>query len=76
MRAWGKAPAMQVVPMPLVEMDKELVQWLQEEEVAEEEVQLGRNATTLEVLMEAASPLACGKLEGLGAPAKQVVAPS
>ena len=48
--------------LPPPEMDKELAQELQEEEVAEEEVQLGRDTTTLEVVMEAASPLTWGQV--------------
>ena len=55
-RARGKVPAMQTVPMPLVEIDEELVWQLQEEEVVTEEAWLGRDATTLEVVMEAAGP--------------------
>ena len=32
-----------------------------------EEARQGRDAATLEVVMEAAGPLPCGQLEGLGA---------
>ena len=39
------------------EMDKELAWWLQEKEVVAEVLQLERDANTLEVIMEAASPL-------------------
>ena len=52
---------MQAVPPP-PEMDEELAQWLQEEEVVAEEVQLGRDTTTLEVVIEAASPLMWGQV--------------
>ena len=38
-----------------------------------EEVWLGRDAATLEVLMEAASPLTWGQLEGLGELAEQAM---
>ena len=41
-----------VVP-PTLEMDKELAQWIQQQEVAAEKLQLGRDAATLEVVMEA-----------------------
>ena len=74
-RALGKVPAMQLVTTPLVETDEELAQQLQEEEVAAEEEWLGRDASTLEVVMEAATPLMWGQLEGFGALAEQVVAP-
>ena len=43
-------------------MDEELVQQLQEEEVAVEEAQLGRNIATSEVVMEATGPLMQGQL--------------
>ena len=39
-----------------------------------EETHLGRDVTTLEVVMEAAGLLTNSQLEGLGAPAIQVVA--
>ena len=60
-RVWVKVPAMQAVPLPL-ETDKELMWRLKEEEVAVEEVQLGRDAATLEVVLEAASPLMWGQV--------------
>ena len=66
-RAWGKVLATQAVLAPMVEMDEELVRWLQEEEVVVEEVWLGRDTATLEVVMEAAGPLICSQLGGLGA---------
>ena len=50
----GKVPAMEPLPP---EMDEKLVQWLQQEEVAMEEVRLGWDTATLEVVMEAAGPL-------------------
>ena len=59
MRAGGKAPTIQVVLLP-PEMDKELAQWLQEEEVVAEEACLGSDTATLEVVMEAASLLVWG----------------
>ena len=52
-------------------MDKELACWLQAEEEVVEEVHQGRDVATLEVVMEAAGPLTCGQLEGLGARAGQ-----
>ena len=42
---------------PPLEMDKELAQWLQQEEVVAEEAQLGWDTTTLEVVREAAGLL-------------------
>ena len=54
-------------PLPL-EMDKELVWQLQQEEVVVEEVRLVWYATTLEVVVEAAGPLMWGQLEGLAGP--------
>ena len=53
---------------PPPEMDKELAQQLQQGEVVEEEVQLERDATTVEVVMEAAGLLMWGQLEGLAGP--------
>ena len=41
-----------------------------------EEAWLGRDAATLEVVMEADGPLSHGQIEGLRALAEQVVAPS
>ena len=41
-----------------------------------EETWLGRDAATLEVVMEAAGPVMRCQLEGLGAPTKQVIVPS
>ena len=41
-------------------MDKELACQLQAEEVAVEEARQGRDAATLEVVMEAAGPLSYG----------------
>ena len=63
-KAQGKAPT---VEPPPPEMDKELVQWLQQEVVVEE-VRLGQDTITLEVVREAAGPLMQGQLEGLGGP--------
>ena len=71
LRARGKIPTIQVEYPPLAEMDKELACWLQAEEVVVEKAHQGRDATTLEVLMEAAGLLMHGKLEGLGAQAGQ-----
>ena len=34
-----------------------------------------RDSATLEVVIEAAGPLTCGQLEGLGFPSSQVVVP-
>ena len=62
LRAQGKAPAMQSVLLSPAQMDEKLVQQLQEEEVAVEEAQLGRNIATSEVVMEAAGPLMQGQL--------------
>ena len=45
-KALGKAPAVEVAPPPL-EIDKELAQWLQQEEVAVKEVRLGQDTATL-----------------------------
>ena len=53
---------------PPPEMDKELAQQLQQGEVVEEEVQLEQDATTVEVVMEAAGLLMWGQLEGLAGP--------
>ena len=61
-------------------MDEELACRLQAEEEAAEEAHQGRDAATLEVVMEAAGSLIHGQLEGLGARAGQahakVVGPS
>ena len=65
-----------MVPPPLVKMDKELVHQLQEEEVAVEEVQLGSNTATLEVVMKVTGLLTCSQLGSLGTLSKQVVVPS
>ena len=51
---------MQVKPMHPTEMDKELACWLQAEELELEEACQGRDAATLEVVMEAAGPLTHG----------------
>ena len=67
---------MQAVLTPPAEMDKELACQLQEEEMVVEEAWLEQDAATLEVVIEATSPLTCSQLEGLGAVAKQVVVPS
>ena len=48
-------------------MDKELAHQLQVEEELAEEAHQGRDAATLEVVMEVASPLMRGYREGLGA---------
>ena len=44
----------------MAKMDKNLARWLQVEEEAVEEAHQGRDAATLEVVMEAASPLIYG----------------
>ena len=64
-KAWGNAPA--VEPPPL-ETDEELAWWLQDEEVAVEQMQWGQDAATLAVVREAAGPLMQGQVEGLGRP--------
>ena len=56
---------MEVAPLPL-EMDEELAWWLQQEEIAAEEAQLGQDAATLEVVRDATGQLMWGQLEGLG----------
>ena len=61
MRAQGKAFAMHMVLLS-PEIDEELVQWLQEEEVVAEGAWLGRDAATLEVVMEAAGLLMGGQV--------------
>ena len=61
LRARGKAPVMEAA-LPPPEMDEKLVQWLQDEEVASVEAQLGRDTATLKVVMEAAGPLAQGQV--------------
>ena len=63
-RAWGKAPAVQAESLPLAKTNKGLVYLLQVEELAVEEAHLGRDAATLEVVMEAAESLKRGQLEG------------
>ena len=55
--------------------NKELVDRLQVEKLAAREAHQGRDATTLEVMMEAAMPLTYGQLEGLGALTGQAVIP-
>ena len=55
-------------PESLALMDEELVCWLQAQEVAALEAHQGRDAVTLEVVIEAAGLLTHGQLEGLGAP--------
>ena len=62
-KAWGK-PLEPLAP----EIDKELAQWLQQEEVVVEEVWLGGYAATLEVVREAIGLLTWGQVEGLGGP--------
>ena len=52
-------------------MDKELARRLQAEEVVAEDAHQGRDAATLEVVMEATGPLTHGQLEGLGAHTRQ-----
>ena len=61
----GKAPA---VELPPLEMDEELMWWLQEEEVEAEWMWQGQEAATLVVVREAAGPLMQGQLEGLVGP--------
>ena len=56
------------VVLPPPEMDKELAWWLQQKEVAAEEVQPGWDTATLEVVMEATSLLMQSQLESLGGP--------
>ena len=51
--------------MPQVEIDKKLAWYLQEEKVVAEIAWLGRDAGTLEVVMDAASLLSDGYVEGL-----------
>ena len=43
------------------------MQWLQAEELVAEEAHQERDVAALEMVMEAAGPLTCGQLEGLGA---------
>ena len=74
-RAQGKAPTIQAEPMPLTKTDKELVCQFQAEELVAEEAHQGRDAATLEVVIEAAESLVNGQLEGLGVLARQVIAP-
>ena len=64
-KAWGKAPA---VEPPPPEMDKEMVQWLQEEEDVAEGIWWGQDTATLVVVREAAGLLMQGQVEGLGGP--------
>ena len=64
-KAWGTVPTM--APPPL-EMDEELAQWLQQEEVVAEEVWLGWDTATLEVVMETTGLQMQGQLEGFGGP--------
>ena len=54
-------PTIKVALQPL-ETDEELVWQLQKEEVAAEEVRLGRDAATLELVIEAAGPLMWGQV--------------
>ena len=64
-KALGKALTMDLPPP---EVDKELVQWLQQEKVAAEKAWLRWDAAALEVVIEAAGPLTQGQLEGLAGP--------
>ena len=64
-KARGKAP---IVKPPPLETDEELAWWLQDEEVAVEQMQWGQDAATLAVVREAAGPLMQGQVEGLGRP--------
>ena len=57
-------------------MNEELACQLQAEEVAIEKACQERDATSIEVVMEAARPLIHSQIEGLGAPTGQVVVPS
>ena len=52
-------------------MDEELACQLQGGGIGVEEARQGRDAATLEVVMEAAGPLTCSQLEGLGARTRQ-----
>ena len=54
---------------------EELACLLQAEKLVLEVAHQGRDAATLEVVMESAGPLICGQLEGLGVLARQPVAP-
>ena len=56
---------MELLPL---EMDEELMQWLQDEEVAAEQARRGQDAATLAVVREAAGPLTQGQVEGLAGP--------
>ena len=60
---------------PPAKTDKELVGWLQAEELVVEEAHQVKDAATLKVVMEAAGPLILVQLEGLGALARQAVVP-
>ena len=54
--------------LPPPEMDEELAWQLQQEEVAAEEVPLGQDTATLELVIEATCLLMQGQQEGLGRP--------
>ena len=66
--AQGKTPAIQAESILLAKTDEELVCHLQVEKLVVEEAHQGRDAATLEVVMEAATLLTHGQLEGLGVP--------
>ena len=48
-KAWAKAPAVEPLPP---EMDKELVRWLQDEEIVVERMRQGQDAAILTVVRE------------------------
>ena len=59
----------------MAEIDKTLLCKLQVEEWVAKEARQGKDAATLEVVMEAAEPLTHSQLEGFGMLSKQVFAP-
>ena len=64
---------MQARSPPPAKTDEELACQLQAEELAAENAHQGRDAATLELVMQAAGPSTHGQLEGLGVLARQVV---
>ena len=73
--AWGKMASAQAVQEPLALTDEDVVHWIQLEEVVAQEAHQGRDAATLEVVMEATGPFTRSQLGDLGALATQTVAP-
>ena len=71
LRAQGKAFTVQAEKLLPAKMDKELACGLQAEKMAVKEAHQEKDAATLEVIIEAASPLIHGYLEGLGLFAEQ-----